>query len=406
MTKLRICSEFRDAIQPLSGEELAQLEANIKSHGCRDPLVIWDGFIIDGHHRYEICTRQDIPFQTVTMDFPDRASVKVWMLHNQLGRRNLNDFQRSEIALQLEDILKEQAKERQLSTLKQNAVTTVPQNSAERNDAGNTDILTGSEAEPLSIPQSPAPRQERETRAAVAKTAGVSHDTVKKVKAIRDDAIPEVQNLARSGSVSIHAASKIADLPEETQEEIAEEITAGAKPTEALKKHVHVAQNGGENEWYTPADIIESARKAMGGIDCDPASSPLANETVKASEFFTKEDDGLSKEWRGNIWMNPPYAQPLIAQFAEAVASKYEAGEFEQAIILVNNATETQWFQRLLAVASGVCFPSSRIRFLSPDGKKGSPLQGQAILYVGSDYEAFGSEFQRFGQVLPRCGAK
>lgn len=330
------------------------------------------------------------------------------MLHNQLGRRNLNDFQRSEIALQLEDILKELARERMLAGVAADPVANlpqgadevpVPQNSSEWQQDTDDDLEP---AHDIPVVENLPPRQKGKTREAIAKTAGVSGRTVDKVKAIRDDAIPEVQALARSGSVSIHAASKIADLPEETQEEIAEEIIGGAKPTEALKKHVHVAQNSGENEWYTPPDIIESARKAMGGIDCDPASSPLANETVNADVFFTKDDDGLSKEWRGNVWLNPPYAQPLIVQFAEAVASKYGAGEFQQACILVNNATETQWFQRLLSVASGVCFPASRIRFVSPDGKQGAPLQGQAILYVGSDFQRFADAFEEFGAILSR----
>lgn len=392
--ELKVDPEFRDAIQPLAPEELGQLESNIQSHGCRDPLVVWDETIVDGHHRYEICQRHNIPFQTVAMGFQDRAAAKVWMLHNQLGRRNLNDYQRSEIALLLEEILKEQAKERQgartdLTDLE--PVQDIPQNSAE------------SELEPVraKVANLP-PRHDRETRNAIAKTAGVSHDTIKKVKNIRDDAIPEVQNLARAGSVSIHAASKIADLPEDEQEQIADEIREGAKPSEAIKKHVHVAQNSGENEWYTPGEIIQAAKAAMGAIDCDPASSDVANQTVGASVFFTEEQNGLTQPWRGRVWLNPPYAQPLIAQFAEATASKYEAEEFEHACILVNNATETGWFQRLLSVASGVCFPSSRIRFLSPDGKQGAPLQGQAILYVGDDFQRFADAFGELGAILSR----
>lgn len=381
--ELKVDAEFKSAIQPLAPEELAQLEANIQAHGCRDPLVTWDGILVDGHHRFEICTRLDIPFQTVSMDFQDKEAAKIWMLHNQLGRRNLNDFQRSEIALQLEDLLKEQAKERQ-ATSTGGANPQLVKNSAqaETNDVRST--------------------EQGKTRNAIAKTAGVSHDTVKKVKDIRDAAIPAVQDMARTGAVSINAASRIADLPKEMQEEIADEIAEGAKPTEALKKHIHVAQNSGNNEWYTPLEIIQAAKAAMGEIDCDPASSEIANQTVGASVFFTEEQDGLSEEWRGNVWLNPPYAQPLIAQFAETIASKYEAGEFEQACVLVNNATETAWFQRILSVSSGVCFPSSRIRFLSPEGKPGAPLQGQAILYLGNNYQGFADAFAGFGTILSR----
>jgi ParB family chromosome partitioning protein len=174
-------------------------------------------------------------------------------------------------------------------------------------------------------------------------------------------------------------------------------ISEAEEVKEKAKKHVHVAQNSGENEWYTPPNFIASARAVMGGIDTDPASSEIANQTVKAKRFYTKEDDGLRQAWKGNVWMNPPYAQPLISNFAEAVAYKYSVGEFKQAIVLVNNATETQWFQRMAGVASAICFPKSRVRFLDPQGNPGAPLQGQAILYFGKNPAKFAEEFNHYG---------
>jgi 16S rRNA G966 N2-methylase RsmD len=69
--------------------------------------------------------------------------------------------------------------------------------------------------------------------------------------------------------------------------------------------------------YYTPSEIIELARSVLG--DIDPASSEIANRTVKAGEYFTKKDDGLSKEWFDRVWMNPPYAQPLIQKFSVKV---------------------------------------------------------------------------------------
>ena len=138
----------------------------------------------------------------------------------------------------------------------------------------------------------------------------------------------------------------------------------------------------------------------MGGIDCDPATSEIANRTVQAETIFTSSDDGRAQTWRGRVWMNPPYAQPLMGDFAEAVAEKYESGEIEQACILVNNATETKWFQRMLEAASAVCFPKSRIKFIDPDGNPGAPLQGQAIVYMGDSVEAFKEAFSAEGKVL------
>lgn len=160
-----------------------------------------------------------------------------------------------------------------------------------------------------------------------------------------------------------------------------------------------VSHNSGENEWYTPAPLIAAARAVMGGIDLDPASSEVANRTVQAARFFTAEDDGLAQEWPvGRIWMNPPYAKGLIEPFARRLADEVAGGS--DAIVLVNNATETEWFQVIGAACSAMCFPKARVRFLDPDGIPGSPLQGQVVLYCGPNAAAFEAAFRQFGLVV------
>lgn len=89
MTDIIIDPDFRKYIPALSGEELAQLEANLVEDGCRDPLTLWGRVIIDGHNRFDICTRLGIPFQTVQKQFPTREAALDWMDCHQLGRRNL-----------------------------------------------------------------------------------------------------------------------------------------------------------------------------------------------------------------------------------------------------------------------------------------------------------------------------
>ena len=162
----------------------------------------------------------------------------------------------------------------------------------------------------------------------------------------------------------------------------------------------HVSHNSGENEWYTPEPFIAAARATMGSIDCDPASHEIANEIVKAKKFFTKEQNGLEQKWHRTVWLNPPYAQPLVAQFSKAVADEFDSGEIKQACILVNNATETEWFGRMIGSASAVCFPQFRVRFLDQDGKPGGPLQGQAVIYMGNQPKRFADNFKAFGFVL------
>ena len=161
-------------------------------------------------------------------------------------------------------------------------------------------------------------------------------------------------------------------------------------------KKPHVAYNSGENEWYTPSEYIEAARGLMGSIDLDPASSDIANETVKASRYYTEEMDGLSLPWGGNVWMNPPYSSDKIGAFIDKLEE--ELPNIKSALVLVNNATETAWFVKLVGMSSAVCFPRGRIKFIDAQGRNsGAPLQGQAVLYIGLDTEAFCDTFSRFG---------
>jgi phage N-6-adenine-methyltransferase len=166
-----------------------------------------------------------------------------------------------------------------------------------------------------------------------------------------------------------------------------------------VAKGCHVTANSGENEWYTPPDIIEAARDVMGGIDLDPASCELAQSNVKAKRFYTVDDDGLSKEWTGRVWLNPPYSKDLIGPFALKVVN--ESARLQHAVVLVNNATDTAWFHDLASVASAVCFLRGRVRFLDRTGKPANtPVQGQAVIYVGANVEGFRRRFSSFGLVV------
>ena len=168
-----------------------------------------------------------------------------------------------------------------------------------------------------------------------------------------------------------------------------------------LQGKPHVSFNSGENEWYSPPDLIEAARQTMGGIDLDPASSEIANKTVKAKKFYSIDDDGLAHKWAGRIFMNPPYAQPLMTQFAEMVCTEFKANQITQAVVLVNNATETEWFQSMLSMAAAVCFLKGRVKFLDMKGNPGgAPLQGQAMLYFGDKVKEFKAAFDGKGQVM------
>lgn len=93
MEELKIDDQFKSLIPPISFDESQDLEASIKKDGCRDSLVTWRGYILDGHNRYRICQMYGIEFKTTEMLFSDRDEAKIWIIKNQLGRRNLTPDQ-------------------------------------------------------------------------------------------------------------------------------------------------------------------------------------------------------------------------------------------------------------------------------------------------------------------------
>lgn len=374
IVKILIDDEFKNLIPPLTDEEYKGLEDSIVKEGCRDALILWGNTLIDGHNRYEICTKHNIPFKTVEHNFDSRQAVIEWIILNQFGRRNLPAHERARLALRLKPVIAERAKAQQART-EENRVCQI------------------------------SDEQAIDTKKEIAKVAGVSHDTIAKVETIENKAPEPVVMASRKGEISVNSAYEVTKLEPQEQKEIAhriEHIAEEPKETSTPKaivqevlKRPHVANNSGNNEWYTPAEFIEAAVDVMGCIDLDPASNPIANKVVKADKYYTAEDNGLDKTWSGNVWLNPPYASDLIGKFADKLISERE--NYKQAIVLVNNATETEWFNKIVSIASAVCFPKSRVKFYMPDGKTGAPLQGQAVLYIGEKPKEFTDVFCKLG---------
>jgi len=353
---IAIDPEFRDLIPPLSDIERIQLEDNLTREGCRDPLVVWvDGasrILLDGHNRYDICDRNGIEFAVIELEFENRRLANDWICRNQLGRRNLSPIDASELRGRMYNGRK-QAKGGDRKSIHQN------------------EGLIDSTAE------------------VVAKETGVSKATIERdgkyaeaVEAVAET-VPDVRSKLRSGQV--------------TKAEVIEAAKTPEKAAEVLNRP-HVSNNSGNNEWYTPAEFCDSAHVVMGGIDLDPASCKVANKQVRAKKFLTSEQNALAKEWSGRVWLNPPYGQPLIAEFAKKFVDEWQSGRIDQAIVLVNNATETAWFQLLAAEALVMCFKGGRIKFLDATGTPANtPLQGQVFLYFGSEPSDFVTEFAKYG---------
>jgi len=158
----------------------------------------------------------------------------------------------------------------------------------------------------------------------------------------------------------------------------------------------------GNAEYYTPPEIVEAARRVMGGIDLDPASCDLAQEVVKARTYYTVADNGLLHSWAGRVWLNPPYSMPLISQFVTRLVGSYAAGEVTEAILLTNAASDTKWFHVAMDAAAAICWSKGRLRkWWGPRGQiDSSSTRGYAFCYFGPRVQRFAKEFKRWGKVV------
>lgn len=158
-------------------------------------------------------------------------------------------------------------------------------------------------------------------------------------------------------------------------------------------------------EWYTPEKYIKAAREVIGGIDLDPASCDAANETVKASQVFTAEDDGLEQDWHGRFFLNPPYGKKdggsLAAAFCQKAIAEYDLGHATAGIILVNSVHSQNWQACLYDFP--VCFVDHRIQFVSGDGEENkNPTFQNIFVYLGPDKAKFADVFSKFGYVMEK----
>jgi hypothetical protein len=164
------------------------------------------------------------------------------------------------------------------------------------------------------------------------------------------------------------------------------------------------------NEWFTPPRVLEAVREVFGGdIDLDPASCPDANEFVQATQYYTKEQNGLKHPWHGRIFLNPPFGKTELSKasnlsyFTHYLIDQYKKGNTKEAILLIPVNTATSWFEPLWQYA--ICFPTSRIRFLQPDGVQGSGQSfGTCLVYLGPNNDRFIEVFLQFGPVVTPNG--
>lgn len=182
MDNITIDSEFQSLIPPLTDDEYQRLEKSILSEGVREPIITWNGTIIDGHNRYKICTKHGLVCQNREREFDSRDAAKIWICENQLGRRNLEPGQKAALVIE-----RSEAEVREAARLRKGG------RPPKKPEVHGPQVLKQPE------------QQKGRTHEILAKQAGVSEATVKRVMGVkRKD--PELYEKVKSGEVSARDA--------------------------------------------------------------------------------------------------------------------------------------------------------------------------------------------------------
>jgi N6-adenosine-specific RNA methylase IME4 len=209
VTSLVIDPEFKALIPPLRPDERAELEASIASSGCRDPLTVWGDFLVDGHNRYEICTRLGLPFAVWQIKFDDRLDALIWIRKNSLARRNLTEDQRAMNFEALRRLESEKLRRERSAAARRMGGMATPQQVEERlshtvcDKRSQADAIDTKASEKTPEPRSkPDKKQKRDTRDEVAKAANLPRRKLSKASLVID-ARPDLADQVEQGEIKL-----------------------------------------------------------------------------------------------------------------------------------------------------------------------------------------------------------
>lgn len=242
---------FKALIPPLEEDEYTQLEANLLEYGIREPISIWNETIIDGHNRYELAQKHNLAYSVVSYNFENDSDVIFWIINNQFGRRNLNSWNRSLLALKLKPIIAERAHK--------NRATHTTDGYKKRPNANHDNDYQHCQIS-----------DKADTKKELAKIAGVSHDTINKVERIISTATPETIQRLEQNKISINKALqeiKSKEKPELPKHEIIHadtyaviyaDIPSLYKINELIKINIPAKENAVLFMWSAVASLENS----------------------------------------------------------------------------------------------------------------------------------------------------
>jgi N6-adenosine-specific RNA methylase IME4 len=197
---LKINNEFKDLIPPLTADEYTALEESILIEGCREAIIVWNETIVDGHNRFEICSKYGIEFSTREINFESILDAKVWIRKNQLSRRNLSDAWKLELQFANKADLLEIGRERLKTNIGGDhmGLSIMDRAINESPDVSNMD--RSGNLKVMSILDTTF-----STRSEIAKAVGVASGTVARAEVVRKTS-PELWEKAKAGEITIGGA--------------------------------------------------------------------------------------------------------------------------------------------------------------------------------------------------------
>jgi len=355
---------------PFREEQVDAIEMRMRKSGWKAGSVVTllEGKILDGRHRYVAAERVGIePVYVEYTGGTTEKEVADFVVLENCESRHLSLDEKYQLLVTM--------REREFWPKRHSG-------GDQRSKSGNARTVVLEIAKILGV--------HRETIIRWDSVGRKGYQLVKNRKAVRETGSPELVDAMERGDITTEDAVKIAELPPEEQ-------------VEALKDPKSIrTETSGNDEWYTPEKYINLARDVMGDIDLDPASCEFSQKVILANKFYTAKDDGLKQLWEGRVWLNPPYSKGLMDKFIAKICDEYQLGGVTQAIVLTSNFTDTEWFHKLVGIASAICLTRGRIRFYTEEGKGNSPTNGHAFFYFGSDPDRFAEVFEPIGSIVQR----
>lgn len=239
MNNIQIDEELENLLPKLEVEKYNLLRADIIKNGCVNPIIVWNGLIVDGHNRYRICKENNIEFKTKEMNFANKQEAMIWAWTTQKARRNVDDGTLFRIAEKFRPYYEQKAKERQIEAGKNFGKSfQKSEKTIDEKDNNNSQLCMKSDK-----------AKKIDTIQELAKIAGTGRDTMNKVIQIQKHAPEPIKDAVESNVISINKGyeltKRVKDVPEEQKETEAERmIREGFKEIEtniAIQKNVHNA---------------------------------------------------------------------------------------------------------------------------------------------------------------------